>query len=231
MEVTKIDARPLILLYGDDFDDLCSGIKDYQLVSDFFKQERLKEVEGRRRSDNLFRYKVTPLAVAVVAIAYPFYVSSPKSISALVADFALVIFGPFGLQGMIDLWKGGSFVGEELRLSRGSMTFENGEVVTNQTPELNFKEYILNKNLPEYDFELLLALMKSCLPLDQHALKPFSSIEKELKKIKSEVEFLFKIPFAKHTDLGEQLPIEIWGYIAKKASMVYLQNQETINLV
>ncbi len=219
MELDRVDARPLILLNDEDFDCLYKGIKNFQIVSDFFKQERLKVVDGRVKSDSLFRYRVTPLAVAVVAIAYPFYQSSPKSIPALIADFAIVIFGPFGLQGMIDLWKGGSFVGEELRLSRGNTTIENGSFINDQTPELNFKEYFKNKNLPEEDLELLLDYIKVILPTDRTKMF-FSSIESALKEDESDLKYLFKIPFAKDTDLGSQLPNDVWELIAKDAASI-----------
>lgn len=225
MEVNKIDARPLIFLNDEDYDCLCSGIKDFQIVSDFFKQERLKAVEVRARSENLFRYKVTPFAVAAVAIAYPFYESSPQSISAFAAWFAMFTFLPFAGIGIQDLWKGGSFAGEELRLSNGNITTENGSIIINQTPELNFKEYFKNKNLPEEDFELLLAHVKRNLPIDQNKMF-FSTIESTLKKDESDLNFLFNIPFAKHNDRRSQFPNEIWELIAAKASLIYLQSQE-----
>jgi len=224
MEVNKIDARPLILLDGQDFENLCRGVENYPIVSDFFKQELLKVVNFRMRTDNFCRYKVTPLVVAIVAIAYELYESSPQSISSLIASMALTVFGSLIPLYISDLWRGGSFVGQELRLSRGNMTFVNGGFVINQTPELKFKEYILNKNLPEVDLEVLLAQMKSCLPIGQNELMPFSNIEKELKNLESEIKFLFKIPFAKDTDLGSELPKELWELIAEKASEIHLQN-------
>lgn len=69
-----------------DFENLYSFIENYQIVSDFFKQERLKEVNARMRNHIFFRYKFTPLAVAIVAIAYPFYESSAQSCSSQVAS-------------------------------------------------------------------------------------------------------------------------------------------------
>lgn len=52
----------------------------------------------------------------------------------------------------------------------------------------------------------------------------FSNIDKELKKIESELTYLFKIPFAmqQHNDPDLQLPFDVWKHIAEYASAIFM---------
>lgn len=98
MELNRVDARALICLEDAYFDGmLCKALNDYEIVSDFFKQERLKCVNVIKDSNHLFGHKITPFFVAMVAIAYQYSDLSSNSVSAsaAVANFALNIFTPF----------------------------------------------------------------------------------------------------------------------------------------
>jgi len=219
------------LLEWVDLSESKNKLEDLKLVSDFFALERCNTIKSQTSSSFTFNHKVFPIIIALIAVAYQRYEEPVISIAGEVSKIVIHSLAPFVALALSSLWNNGdTFRNEELRLSNGNATFgDDWSIVINQTPELNFTEFLNSKNLSEEEKQSKMVLFKSFNPSNDNLKKRyFSHLNKSVNNIDSHLKYLFKITFAQNTCLGHTLPLDIWNIVVNYGHLIKTSSDQSL---
>lgn len=177
------------LLMGQEIETLSKEIRELKMGSDFLAKIKAENIEAWNYVDSLDHNLLKPLTAIIAA----------SGLSDFKVDIVSTIFG--------------ACVGGAALILAGGVRSQLHEymMLTSGKVDISFKEHF-SKNLSTEEQESIKNAIKNYIPESGNNFN-LAEAKNKLNKIEGQREALLNVQLASRTDLGKELPLNIWKTI------------------